>query len=118
ANVGASSDGQVSLTSPQHTVDGPVAAGVQTWLTVPNTTPELQPSIQQLSFATPIEVPSTNRCGRVDYSDMHIATGFGAIVGLSPFPTGCTASPAVSAQQRVWEFLFFDNVRCISFGGN
>jgi len=118
ANIGASTNGQVSINSPAHSADSPVAAGVKTWLTVPTTAPGFTPSIQQLSFATPIEADAASRCGRVDFSDMHVANGLGPSASFSPFPTGCSASPAVTAPQRMWEFMFFDNRVCVIPGGH
>ncbi len=119
ANIGASTDGQLAISSPAHTVDGPVATGVQTWLTGPTITiPGSGPSIQQLSFETPIEVDSANRCGRVDFGDMHVANGLGSPASPSPFPGECSASPAVTAQQRMWEFLLFDTNHCVTPDGH
>jgi hypothetical protein len=70
-----------------------------------------------MSFETPIEADAASRCGRVDFSSMHVAVGLGTSAPEMPFPTGCAATPSISAQQRMWEFMFFDTTRCVVAGG-
>ncbi len=111
-SVGASTNGQLSITTPEHSVNGPAAEGVQVWLTTPATPPATVDPVLQLSFGTPLEADPPQRCGRVDFSDMHVAAGAGSVLANAPFPSECSTLPP-SAQQRMWEFMFFDNALCV-----
>jgi hypothetical protein len=111
-NLGASTNGQLSIISAEHSVDGPSVAEAQVWLTTPATPPATADPILQLSFATPIEAEPPQRCGRVDFSDMHVAAAAGSALSSAPFPSECSTLPP-SPQQRMWEFMFFDSVRCL-----
>jgi hypothetical protein len=71
-----------------------------------------------MSFETPIEIDAAARCGRVDFSDMHVAAGLGSSAPDAPFPNGCVATPTLTAQQRMWEFMFFDTTRCVVADGH
>jgi hypothetical protein len=64
----------------------------------------------ELSFQTPLTVPEAERCGRVDYSDLHV-NGIGEIPG-APFPTECKATD-LSPQEKAIEFLLFDARTCV-----
>jgi hypothetical protein len=119
-NLGLSSggvSGQLSIVGAQQSVDEPAASGTQVWLTTPPVPPSTANVILQMSFETPIEADAASRCGRVDFSGMHVAVGLGTSAPEMPFPTGCAATPSISAQQRMWEFMFFDTTRCVVAGG-
>ncbi len=107
-NVGASSTrGQISLTMAQHSVDA-VAPGTLAWITT-----AIPASTQVLSFATPVEAATADaQCGRVDFVDIHVATGAGVSHPEVPFPMGCLTSHTPLAQEKLWEFLFFDTRTC------
>jgi hypothetical protein len=109
--------GQLPILGAQHSVDEPAVAGTQVWLTTPPIQPSTANPIMQMSFETPLEVDAASRCGRVDFSAMHVAIGLGTPAPDIPFPTGCAATPSISAQQRMWEFMFFDTTRCVVAGG-
>jgi hypothetical protein len=64
---------------------------------------------QNFQFTTPNEAPKEERCGKVVFSDMHVASGsssFGA------FPTGCSTSP-MTPQEKALAFMFFDIATCV-----
>lgn len=63
---------------------------------------------QNFQFTTPLEVAKDDRCGKVVFSDMHVASG-----SLSePFPSGCSAQ-AMSAQEKALAFMLFDIATCV-----
>jgi len=66
------------------------------------------PTIQTLSFNTPVGVEAEQQCGRVVYSNFHIASG--SMPGY--FPSSCS-SGSMTAQERVLEFLLFDLASCV-----
>jgi len=81
------------------------------------------PSIQYMSFNTPVPVAEEEKCGRVVLTDLHInisvAMPDGTTAGgdnsdpSNPFPTGCKVN-AMNPQTKALEFLFFDLSACIS----
>jgi hypothetical protein len=110
--VGASPvSGQISLAMAQHSVDAPPtpSVGVQRWIYT--TTPT--PSIQYLTFNTPIEAIPENQCGRAVFTDVHVGTGGGFSHPETPFPMGCAASLELSPQEKALEFMLFDLSSCV-----
>jgi hypothetical protein len=107
--MGGGATRMLSVLAPAHSVDLPVAEGTQTWLTSDNPA-----TIQHLSFGTPVGTGAA-QCGRVDFSDFHVASGNGISSPAAPFPSGCALQPpaAGAAQVHLWEFLFFDSGRCL-----
>jgi hypothetical protein len=110
--VGASTAaGQISLAMAQHSVDAPPtpSVGVQRWIYT--TTPT--PSIQYLTFNTPIEAIPENQCGRAVFTDVHVGTGGGVSHPETPFPMGCSTSLELSPQEKALEFMLFDLSSCV-----
>lgn len=74
---------------------------------------------EYLSLDTPLHVASTETCGHVVYSDLHVSLGPGS--GPSPdypgltaggvVPDGCSNRP-LTPQEKAFEFLFFDMSSC------
>ncbi|MGE0868545.1 MAG: carboxypeptidase-like regulatory domain-containing protein [Kofleriaceae bacterium] len=64
---------------------------------------------QNFQFTTPNEVEEGARCGKVVFSDMHVASGSSS---SSPFPSGCSAAP-MSPQEKALSFMFFDIATCV-----
>ena len=71
-------------------------------------------SVQDLEFTTPNDVAADQRCGKVVFSDMHVASGSSSVAGAAgkPFPTGCSATP-LSPQEKALAFIFFDISSCV-----
>jgi hypothetical protein len=70
-------------------------------------------SVQDLEFTTPNELPPDQRCGKVVFSDMHVASGSASTAGTGrAFPLGCSASP-LSPQEKALAFIFFDISSCV-----
>jgi hypothetical protein len=64
---------------------------------------------QNFQFTTPNEAPSNARCGKVVFSDMHVASGSSS---RTPFPSGCTSDP-MTPQEKALSFMFFDIAGCV-----
>src|SRR5690606_8800657 len=74
-NVGASTTlGKIAIEAAQHTISAVNTALADRWIYL-DTTANNQPSVQYLSFTTPVELPPEERCGRVVFSDIHVASG-------------------------------------------
>ncbi len=104
-NVGASpAYGEIEIETPRHDVDD-VTAVSQGWITsvVPQTA-------QHFTFNTPIGADAGAQCGKVVYSDFHVAASEAADAGA--FPLACLGGP-LTAQEKVIEFMLFDLSSCI-----
>ena len=113
-NVGASTTlGKIAITAAQHTIRAVNAAMADRWIYL-DTTANGQPSVQYLSFTTPVEVPPEDRCGRVVFSDIHVASGDRSGTSYA-FPSGgCTSNVAnMTPQEKVLAFMIFDIGSCI-----
>jgi len=120
-NVGGSTTkGQLVIRAGQHTVDAVNPATSQRWIysdAMPMASQATlhNPSVQYLTFNTPVDVGSEQQCGRVVLSDIHVShAGTPADVSGtgSPFPTGCKATD-LSPQEKALEFMLFDLSSCI-----
>jgi hypothetical protein len=108
--VGASpTAGQIPLDMAQHSVDAPLSVGTQRWIYT--TTPT--PSVQYLTFNTPLEAIPDQQCGRAVFTDVHVGVGGGVSHPETPFPTGCSASTTLSPQEKALEFMLFDLSSCV-----
>jgi hypothetical protein len=89
-----------------------VTPPTQQWLTIFNTNLSSPATVPiELTFLTPVEATSGPQCGRVDFTDLHVAVGGDSSHPETPFPQGCTAT-TTSPQERMLEFLFFDTPTC------
>jgi hypothetical protein len=67
-------------------------------------------TLQTLSFNTPVSVPPADQCGRVVYSNFHVAIA--SSFGAGTFPDGCNSSP-LTPQEKALEFMLFDVGSCL-----
>jgi hypothetical protein len=104
SNVGASpSYGEISIESPRHDVDA-VTAVSEEWIS------SFDPvTAQHFSFNTPIGEDAGAQCGKVVYSDFHVAADE---ADGGTFPAACATGP-LTAQEKVIEFMLFDLSSCI-----
>jgi hypothetical protein len=110
--------GDLDVIGAQHSVTG-VNPPTQRWIYLdPADTAVNQQSIQYMSFNTPVTSPAENQCGRVVFTDIHIAADVGGLGGDTstpdkPFPEGCKDT-GMSPQAKALEFLFFDLSSCVT----
>jgi hypothetical protein len=113
-NVQASTTlGKIDVTAAQHTVTGVDAALARRWI-YKDQTANGTPSVQYLSFTTPLTAAEDQRCGKVVFSDIHVSSGDSS----SPtdrFPTGCTTT-GLTPQEKVLAFMVFDIAGCVEPG--
>ncbi len=64
---------------------------------------------QNFQFTTPNEAAKEARCGKVVFSDMHVAADSGGTTG---FPGTCSAG-VLSPQEKALAFMFFDVASCV-----
>ena len=65
---------------------------------------------QMFQFTTPLEMPKEMRCGKVVFTDMHVA-GDSSSSGM--FPSGCSISP-LTPQEKALAFMLFDIASCVN----
>ncbi len=66
---------------------------------------------QNFQFTTPLEAAKEERCGKVVFSDMHVASG-STSSSSTPFPMGCS-SAAMTPQEKALSFMLFDIATCV-----
>lgn len=64
---------------------------------------------QNFQFTTPVEVAKEDRCGKVVFSDMHVA---GIQTNSTGFPTACATTP-MTPQEKALAFMLFDIATCV-----
>jgi hypothetical protein len=64
--------------------------------------------VQHLTLNTPIAVEPENQCGRVVFSNFHVAPG-----SVGTYPDACAPGP-LTAQEKLVEFMLFDVTACVS----
>ncbi len=116
-NVGGSTTrNQVPVNSPRYTAssitDPPQA---ERWVYVPPGSAVVGgaavSSVQDALFTTPLDVPPDQRCGKVVFSDMHVASGSSSPAN-GTFPTQCSAAD-LTPQEKALAFIFFDISSCV-----
>jgi hypothetical protein len=118
--------GQISLKEGQHSVTTTNPPYSQRWIYVSQNANDSakRPSTQYLTFNTPVESKAANQCGRVVFTDIHVANvvknGEDVVAAMSdmsvpetPFPNGCKASLDMTPQEKALEFMFFDLSSCV-----
>ena len=89
----------------KNTCDSVTAAQGEDWVNLDDgTTP------QMFQFTTPNEMPKEMRCGKVVFTDMHVA---GDSFSSGMFPSGCSISP-LTAQEKALAFMLFDIASCVN----
>jgi hypothetical protein len=113
-NVMASTTlGKIDITAAQHTVTG-VDEELADRMIYQDDTENGTPSVQYLTFTTPLAEAEELRCGRVVFSDIHVSSGDRSNEDTR-FPDGCR-SDGLSPQEKVLAFMIFDIASCIGPG--
>jgi hypothetical protein len=95
---------QVSINDPHRNLNAvPPMQGGQQWIA--STNPVI---VQHMSVAAPVNAPPYSQCGRVIYSDFHVAN---ADNGTLTFPNECLTD-ALTAQEKILEFILLDLAAC------
>jgi hypothetical protein len=114
-NVGAlRADGKLELRDAQHTALSVNSTYAESWIQLTTTANNL-PSVQYASMVTPLEKPnSSDKCGRLVYSDIHISTADDS-APTKAFPSqSCTTDVnALTEQEKVLAFMIFDIASCV-----
>lgn len=84
-----------------------VVAPTQRWLY----TEGAVPSIQHLTFNAPVGAPDDQQCGRVVFSQFHVADS-GSVRANETFPRDCDNNP-MTPQEKALEFMLFDLSSCV-----
>jgi hypothetical protein len=94
---------QVSIADPRHDLNAvsPTAGG-QRWIYA-----DTPPLVQHMTIETPVSAPG-QACGRVIFSDFHVADG--SNMGVT-FPNECGPSFR-TAQEKILEFMLLDLASC------
>ena len=102
--LSASNPPQIAINDPRRNLNAvPPGQGGQRWIYSDD-----PPVVQQMVVETPITANPDNLCGRVIYSDFHVAN---AMNGLLTFPAECTTAD-FTAQEKALEFMLLDLSAC------
>ncbi|MCW5804737.1 MAG: carboxypeptidase regulatory-like domain-containing protein [Deltaproteobacteria bacterium] len=104
--IGAAPNNSFPIEEGRQTCTGLDPARAERWIRLDGT-----PFPQTFQFTTPNDAAPEARCGRVVFSDVHVATGSRS-APETPFPLGC-ASVALAPQEQALAFLFFDIASCV-----
>ncbi len=127
-HVDALTNGDLPIWYARHNADVFSGSPSQSWITLAPSVPSPNSgALQYLSFDTPLE--SSQTCGRVVYSDLHVSGGPGSDEpGVAPdypdagligsnrkggiVPSGCASHP-LTPQEKALEFMLFDLSSCL-----
>jgi hypothetical protein len=92
-------------------IDVPMGNGGRRWIWADSQPPT---TVQHLTIDTPVGATPDQTCGRVTFSDFHVAnsTNNGALT----FPAECL-TPDLSPQEKILEFMLLDLSACVGGGG-
>lgn len=113
-NVGGSTvRDQIQVNEPRYTCQSVDPDKGERWVYVDpeQSTPAGKTGVQDMLFTTPQDRPADDRCGKVLFSDMHVASGSSS-KAFTPYPAGCSTMP-LSAQELALAFIFFDISSCV-----
>jgi hypothetical protein len=100
--------GKSTCTSITKDADGDDVA--ETWVTYGSGANTV---VQNLQFTTPLEQAVTSRCGKVVFSDMHVSGDSKSSPTDNGYPSSCSPSLVLTAQEKALAFMFFDIESCV-----
>jgi hypothetical protein len=104
-------NGDLEIRESRHDLDKENNPPAQRW--VYGTTTSGGPTVQHITFNTPIGVPDDQQCGRLVFSDFHVSAA--ERIG-DVFPGSCKGG-AMTPQEKALEFMLFDLSSCIQNDG-
>ena len=107
--MGSTVRGQIAITEGKQTASGLDNMKAERWVTWTDAMNNTFP--QNFQFTTPNEVVPEARCGKVVFSDMHVASGSTSNPATA-FPGGCNTGP-LTPQEKALAFMFFDIASCV-----
>jgi hypothetical protein len=107
--MGSTVRGVIPISAGRQTATG-VGTGTERWTTWTDANSVVYP--QNFQFTTPRELSSDQRCGKVVFSDMHVASGSSSDPSVG-FPGGCNLSAGLTPQEKALAFMFFDIASCV-----
>nr|HEX4314978.1 hypothetical protein [Kofleriaceae bacterium] len=113
-DVGASTTrDQIPISEARYTLASNDPAQSERWAYIDPALPitNSHTSVQDLQFTTPLDQPEGSRCGKVVFSDMHVASGSTSSSSV-PYPGGC-AMTDLTPQEKALAFIFFDIESCV-----
>jgi hypothetical protein len=105
---GSTSLGQVTITESRRSCSAIDPSKAERWVYLNNGGVDYP---QNFQFTTPVEADKDDRCGKVVFSDMHVASGSSSS-SFTPFPGGC-AMGEMSPQEKALAFMLFDIATCV-----
>jgi hypothetical protein len=103
---GSSTPGTVTITESRQSCSAVDPARAERWVYMKIAGVDYP---QNFQFTTPNEAPKDDRCGKVVFSDMHVASGSSS---SGMFPSGCSTTP-MSPQEKALAFMLFDIATCV-----
>jgi hypothetical protein len=112
-----SAPGTLGIHQLRHDVDDVDPMYAQAWAT--DAMPDGKPGVAHLTFNTPVDATCNidtgcSYCGRVVYSDFHVAQSEAS--PLAPFPAACQSGP-MTDQEKALAFMLFDLSSCVQSDG-
>jgi hypothetical protein len=110
-NVGGSTTrDQIAINDGKQTCDS-ISASAERWVYLDPATAGGKSGVQNFQFTTPNDADPAERCGKVAFSDMHVASGSKSDAATA-YPGGCS-SDDLTAQEKALAFMFFDISSCV-----
>jgi hypothetical protein len=96
--------GQIQVSTLRRDFDS-VIPPTQSWLTMSGTETTGAGAVMQMTFNAPVGALAANQCGRVLYTEYHVMN---LNTAGKIYPTECTTTPPMSAQEAMLEYALFD----------
>lgn len=103
-----SANGVFQIHDARYNVDAVNPSFAQRWAY----TSDPKATVQAFSFNAPVGAAPDAQCGRVVYTNFHVAQQQTTASGDQLFPSECDAQP-LTAQERVLEFMLLDLASCV-----